>query len=471
MNFLRRPHQQLAAVLAGAISTSVFAAPIAEPALKVSANQRYLVTTAGQPFFYLGDTAWELFHFLNREEADRYLRNRAAKGFTVIQAVIVAETAGIKRPNAYGALAFEEMDARRPNEAYFAHVDWIINRAAELGLYVGVLPTWGRWVGGNDAHRNGEFNNFFNVENAREYGRYLGARYQDKPVIWILGGDRPAEKSAEVWHEMAAGLREKVGKRQLITFHPPGGHSSGDWFHDTSWLDFNILQSGHSPVSANYGMLEKDYARQPVKPCLDSEPAYEYPPHAMPTNRPVGALQVRRNAYWSLFAGALGHTYGAHPIWQMYDGVRKARWDVSTPWHESLDLPGAFQMTHVKALLLSRPFLNRIPDQGLLADDPHGDIRRIQATRDGSPNQNDATYFMAYFPEPRAVRLATSKITAPRLRVWWFNPRDGRVIERGATKNEKIMTFTPPTQGSEDDWVVVVDDAAKNYPPPGTTIE
>ena len=44
---------------------------IAAPQLKVSENQRFLVYADGKPFFWLGDTAWELFHRLNREEADR----------------------------------------------------------------------------------------------------------------------------------------------------------------------------------------------------------------------------------------------------------------------------------------------------------------------------------------------------------------------------------------------------------------
>ena len=49
----------------------------AAPRLKVSDNKRFLVKEDGSPFFYLGDTAWELFHRLNREEADKYLDNRA----------------------------------------------------------------------------------------------------------------------------------------------------------------------------------------------------------------------------------------------------------------------------------------------------------------------------------------------------------------------------------------------------------
>ena len=58
--------------------------------LRVAGNQRYLEFDDGTPFFYLGDTAWALFNRLNREEAHYYLRNRADKGFTVIQAVALS---------------------------------------------------------------------------------------------------------------------------------------------------------------------------------------------------------------------------------------------------------------------------------------------------------------------------------------------------------------------------------------------
>jgi len=118
-------------------------ASAALPQLKVSENRRFLVTEAGQPFFYLGDTAWELFHRLNREEAERYLRNRAAKGFNVVQAVALAEFEGLTAQNAYGHLPLKDNDPLQPNEAYFKHVDWIVAKANSVGIYVGLLPTWG----------------------------------------------------------------------------------------------------------------------------------------------------------------------------------------------------------------------------------------------------------------------------------------------------------------------------------------
>ena len=144
--------------------------------LKVSNNKRFLVTTDNKPFFWLGDTGWELFHRLNREEADKYLKNRADKGFTVIQAVALAELDGLHTPNPYGETPLVNNDPTKPNEKYFEHVDYIINKAGEFGLYIGLLPTWGdkifkdRWGAGPE---------IFNPENAKWYGRWLGTRYRN----------------------------------------------------------------------------------------------------------------------------------------------------------------------------------------------------------------------------------------------------------------------------------------------------
>src|SRR5215212_1841951 len=101
--------------------------------LKVSDNQRFLVHDDGTPFFYLGDTAWELFHRCTLQEAELYLRDRAAKGFTVIQAVALAEINGLHVPNMQGDLPLIDDDPTQPNEAYFAHIDSVVALASSLG--------------------------------------------------------------------------------------------------------------------------------------------------------------------------------------------------------------------------------------------------------------------------------------------------------------------------------------------------
>ena len=177
--------------------------PTSFPA-KVSANGRFLLDQNEKPFFWLADTAWELFHRCTREDADFYLRNRAAKKFNVIQAVVLAEFAGLIQPNPDGHIPLKNNDPTKPVEDYFQHVDWIVNRANELGLVIGMLPTWGdKWN-----KKWGEGPEIFTLENAATYGEWLARRYKDKAVIWILGGDRPIEndKHKAIIRAMARGL-------------------------------------------------------------------------------------------------------------------------------------------------------------------------------------------------------------------------------------------------------------------------
>ncbi|MCB1123259.1 MAG: DUF4038 domain-containing protein, partial [Verrucomicrobiae bacterium] len=155
--------------------------------LVVSENNRYLAYEDGTPFFYLGDTAWELLHRTDRKEADMYLEDRAAKGFTVIQAVALAEEEGLREPNSYGHRPLIGLDPSRPDvkpgeqNDYWDHVDYIVDKAESLGMYIGFLPTWGdkwnqKWGVGPEV---------FTSENAETYGEFLGKRYGQKSIIWI----------------------------------------------------------------------------------------------------------------------------------------------------------------------------------------------------------------------------------------------------------------------------------------------
>ena len=440
--------------------------------LKVSDNGRFLVRPDGSPFFYLGDTAWELFHRLDREEADLYLKDRADKRFTVIQAVVLAEFNGLGEPNRYGHLPLKDNDPAQPIEGYFQHVDYVVDKAASLGLFIGMLPTWGDKVN----KKWGMGPEIFTPQNAEVFGEFLGQRYKDRPIIWILGGDRPIENDThlQIWRGMAKGIRKGDGGRHLITYHPMGGRHSSEWLHDEPWLDLNTLQSGHGALDIpNYDMIAKDYARQPVKPCMDSEPCYEdHPINWDPKNGWFDERHARQAAYWALFAGAHGHTYGCHDVWQFFDPdrhppVSSAR----TPWREAIKLPAAGQMQHARALLESRPFLTRVPDQSLLKSDPGAGGEHVAATRD-----SEGRYAMVYFPPGRGgqpVTVDLGKISGRQVRAWWFDPRTGETLDIGLLDNTGPREFAEPPQGENadrrgNDWVLVLDDAGQNWDPPGT---
>jgi hypothetical protein len=466
----------IAAALLGVSGTELCAESVAAFPLKVSEHRRFLVQADGRPFFYLGDTAWELFHRLNREDADKYLRDRAEKGFTVIQAVALAELDGLHDPNPYGHTPLKDDDPLRPDvregpaNDYWDHVDDVVQRANSLGLVIGFLPTWGdkwnkKWGLGPE---------IFTPENADTYGRWLGQRYKDAKLIWILGGDRPVENERHkaVIRAMAKGLREGDGGAHLLTFHPTGGSGSSTWFHDDQWLDFNMRQNGHVPeFSGRYEETRQDYDRSPAKPVLDGEPIYEDHPVSFDAKK-LGhsiASDVRRPLYWDLFSGAFGHTYGHHSVWQMWSPERKPVNNPLMAWFEAIDQPGAGQMRHGRALLESRPFLTRIPDDSIIVTDrvatsvPGSGRYRFVATRDDA-----GAFAMVYAPIGRKFRVRMDKVAGPHVKAWWFNPRDGKATTIGIFENRGERDFTPPDPGEMLDWVLVLDDAGKQFPPPGT---
>jgi hypothetical protein len=422
--------------------------------LRVSDNRRFLVREDGAPFFYLGDTAWELFHRLTREEADTYLRDRAAKRFSVIQAVALAEYDGLHTPNPYGARPLLEDDPTRPDEPYWQHVDWIVRRANELGMFVGLLPTWGdKWN-----MRWGIGPLIFTPENAEIYGEWLGRRYRDANVLWILGGDRTPETPEHyaIIRGMARGVRRAVGDTQLISYHPNGQHTSASYFHDDDWLDFNMLQSGHTRDRDNDRSVAEDYARELAKPCMDAEPGYEdHPSGFKQENGYLDETDVRKSAYWALLAGAHGHTYGCHDIWQFYAPGRDPITFVRTPWTKAIHLPGSGQMTYVRALFESRPQLTRVPDQALIASDAAPGPFHIRAARDEAGG-----YAFVYIPDGRDVTVDLTRLTGETVAASWFDPRSGESREIGSFAAAPARRFTPPSGGRGNDWVLVLDAGA-----------
>lgn len=430
--------------------------------LNVSDNKRFLVHQDGTPFFYLGCTAWELFHRLNREEAEMYLENRRQKGFTVIQAVVLAELEGLDTPNPYGDQPLLNYDPTTPNEGYFKHVDYIVNKAQEKGIYIGMLPTWGDKVGSKLWGQGPE--KLINTTNAGTYGEFLGSRYKGSPnIIWILGGDRSAKGFESVWREMVKGIKTGDEGRHLMTYHPLGGKSSSTWFHNEAWLDFNMLQSGHEARDLpNYELVASDYKKSPTKPTLDGEPRYEdHPVNWQPKNGWFDDYDVRQAAYWGVFAGGLGTTYGAHAVWQMYAPGRSPISQVRTYWYDSLDFEGAWDMMHLRHLMESRPFLTGVPAQSLIVGWQGMGANHVRAIQGEG-------YVFVYLPMGKKVTMRLGKISGNAVKCWWFNPRTGEASLIGTFPNRGTQEFAPPTaSGRGNDWVLVLDDQAKNFLPPG----
>lgn len=437
--------------------------------LKVSDNQRFLVTENDEPFFWMADTAWELFHRTTREEVDEYLAKRADQGFNVVQAVALAELDGLNTPNSFGEKPLFNNDPKTPNPKYFEHVDYIIDKAKSHGIYIALLPTWGDklfkagWGVGPEV---------FNTENAAAFGQWIGARYAKKDnVIWVIGGDRhPRENSNDVavWNSMAEAIAKAAGgyDQTLMSYHPQPrqGGGSSYWFHNEKWLDFNMHQTGHCANQGTYQQITHDYNLSPTKPTFDGEPLYEGHPNCF-NLKDLGyseAQDIRRIMYWDVFAGAFGQTYGHHSVWQMYKVGRDPINSPPRPWPEALDMPMATQVKHLKHLMLSRPFLNRIPDQSIVLEEQSDDKNYVIATR-----SIDGSYAMIYFPTGKASKVNLSKLSGRRLKTWWYDPRTGNAFDGPKLSKANEVLITPPTAGKGNDWVLVVDDSSREFQKPG----
>jgi hypothetical protein len=400
--------------------------------IKVSPNGRYFVDREGKPFFWLGDTAWPLLSNYSESQAEGYLRNRGAKGFTVIQCVIawvlgsgygeepeVPPQTDAPRANVFGERPWLNDNPAKPNEAYFKHVDELVKFADQQGLVLAMLPTWGQFV--NDSH-------LLNLQNARAYGRWLGRRYKDAPnVIWVNGGDRVPGSYADVYRELARGLREGDSGAHLITYHPCGWHSSSQFFDQEDWLDFNMIQTW-TEWAKIYPAVTTDVELTPAKPVVLGEPAYENGPEY--PQGPITPLIVRREAWWAVMAGGF-FTYGQNQLWRMGKG-----------WDKTFDTPGAAQVARMKSILSAYHWWELTPDQCLI-DSGVGSERTLNAAM--RTRQSD--FGIVYLSGQCRVFIRLDRILTKNVQATWINPATGERRDAGtyATGNLTGATFPPTT--------------------------
>lgn len=452
------------------VLTLIFACNLADRSekrlLKISGNGRFLTTADGKPFFWLGDTGWLLFNRLTREEADRYLEDRKIKGFNVVQAMLLHDVpsrnvyldSSLVRANV-GEPAITPGNDFKDSVAYdyWDHIDYIIDKAAEKGIYMALVPVWGTNVKEKKV----------NVSQAAKYAAFIAKRFKDKwNIIWLNGGDIKGSDGMDVWQIIGKTIREN-DPNHLITFHPRGRTASSDWFHNAPWLDFNMVQSGHRNYEQdtskkeknhygpdNWKYIEVDYALKPVKPTIDGEPSYEDIPQGLhDTLQPRWtAADVRRYGYWSVFAGAFGYTYGHNSVMQMFKlSDEKPAYGPHDEWYNALNAEGAAQMKHLKNLILSKSYFDRVPDQSLVAGLNGDKYNHIVATR-------GEKFALFYVYNGNIIHVNLGKIEGKEIVANWFDPRTGKTTLIGKFKNTGTREFHPPGGEKEaNDWVLVMD--------------
>jgi len=421
----------------------------ADPAypLKKSPNGRYFVDQGGVPVLLHGDTAWSLIGELTREEVAIYLDDCVARKFN---SLIVTSPEGVftSNPpyNAYGNAPFITPGKfSTPNDAYFQHADWVIQEAAARGIQILLAPAY---LGRSGEGWLNQVRNNNTEQQMRAYGAWVGSRYKNAPNLMFHWGNDvlPADfvsVSGKI-RAMAEGLRS-VDSAHLMTYHSSSEQSPYDvWnFTQETWLDFNATYT-YSPV---WQKSQSDYAFSPTTPFVLFESKYE-------NEYGTTGKQQRVQAYQALLSGAAGQFYGNSPIWHM--GVKGGNWQAA------LSDPGRLDMMHVRDLFESRAWYRLVPDiaQTVLTSGlSTGDDRATAALTD------DGATLIVYAPSRRTLRVNLNALSGSNATAWWFNPRDGSVGAGTSLTSSGSRDFIPPTN---DDWVLVIDDAESMLPPPGT---
>jgi hypothetical protein len=438
----------------------------AAQSLKISENRRFFAQRGGKPFFWLGDTGWLLFVKCSREETLEYLETRRRQGFNVVQIMILHDLK--KSENFYGDAPVAGLDIAKPlvtngknyqnadEYDYWDHVEWVTDEAARRGIFTALVPIWGSNV------KSGAVSE----PQAKAYAEFLAERFRDKPnIIWLNGGDIRGDGYEKIWKTIGSTLR-RHDPNHLIGFHPRGRTMSSEWFHDEAWLDFNLFQSGHRNYEQDNSPDEKhhfgednwryalnDYALRPVKPTLDGEPSYENIPQGLhdPKQPRWTAADIRRYAYWSVFAGGAGFTYGENSVMQFYKkGDREPAYGAEKYWPETINAAGAGQMRFLKKLILSKPYFERVPADEIIVNQG-ARYDRLAAAR-------GENYAFIYTYTGRRIDLKMGFLKGRTVKFSWYDPREGHYLKIGKIPNDGFPSFDPPgAEKAGNDWILVLE--------------
>lgn len=434
--------------------------------LVVSEENRYLKHENGVPFFWLGETGWLMPERLNRDEVPYYLEKCKEAGYNVVQ---VQTLNGVPTMNYYGQYSmidgfnFKNID-RKGVYGYWDHMDYIIKTAERYGIYIGMVCIWGTPVS----------QGLMNVDEAKSYGKFLAERYKDNPnIIWFIGGDIRGDVKTDVWEALAKSIKA-IDKNHLMTFHPRGRTTSAAWFNDAAWLDFNMFQSGHRrygqrngdgdyPIEENteednWRFVEASIIKSNLKPVIDGEPIYEDIPQGLHDENEIrwNENDVRRYAYWSVFAGSFGHTYGHNSIMQFVKPGYNTAYGAKKPWYDALEDPGFNQMKYLKNLILTFPFFERIPDQSVIVGKNGQRYDRVIATRG-----ND--YMLVYNYTGIPMQIDLSKISGVKKNAWWYSAKTGELDYIGEFDNKTTDFQYDGGYNSGNDQVLIITDASVDY--------
>lgn len=427
---------------------------------KVSADGHYLTYGNGDPFFYLGDTAWEMTWKSNKEEVQKYISDRKKKRFSVLQIVtmshMVLQKFGVM--NRYGETYFLNQDYSFLNPRYFDYLDYIVQTANDSGMTVALVPLW---AGMMELHFDPRFQRFsLTKEQSFLVARYIGARYAGSNIMWIVAGDNvyDTQEKRDFWSDFADTLRNASGNRFLTTTHPAGYRASFQYYDQyTKWLDFNMYQSSHvAGGDFTWEAGSEGYKKLPPKPVLNGESCYEdiynnlWAPgdtNHVNTFR-IRPQDVRQATFESILSGALiGMTYGANGIFQWSTPDIPSGFDPRVSVDTAWTFPASAQMTNIRNMMEKYHWYSFVPRIDLLISSFSSDYIPVALNSD---------VLMAFMPmNTTSANINLIVLDSNTVQYFWVNPATGDSTKISTITNANLLanySFTPP---DTNDWVLI----------------
>ena len=455
------------------ISLALVAKAAATPAypLQPSANGRYMVDSNNVPFLIIGDSPHSILAKLNNADATRYLTDRGNRGFNALWIELLCDDYtfgyGAEGTPNYGrdvngnnpftaTLAGGYYDLTTPNEAYWSHVDFIVQTAAAHGLQCLFTPLdQGGWTQTSIA--NG-------VARCTQYGQFLGNRYRNSPnIIWNLGNDfqnwRNPQNEAPIL-AIVDGIRS-ADLNHLITIQLdfPASESQDD----TNFIP-RINTNGVYSYYPTYAECYVAYNKPTIMPVLFLEENYEGENNLCEVGTP---FVLRQQEYWSLTAGALaGHIYGSYWI---------DRFDPA--WQQHLSSQSVTELGYFKNFFLGVAFYTLVPDQNhTLLTAGYGTFNDNNSCISGNDyataaKSSDGSLAVIYTPAAHTMTVAMGNF-AGSVTARWFDPTNAtfQTVAGSPFPNVGTHNFTTPGNNSagDPDWVLLLE-AATTTPTPTAT--
>ena len=423
--------------------------------VKISSDKNCLTDATGKPFIVKAEGAFSLMAELNDADTVTYLDSRKAHGFNTILVNLIEPYFTSHSPkwrNAAGDVPFNNADDWTAlNEAYFAHVDWVLQQAANRGILVLLEPAYIGYACGSEGWCSRMRNN--GVSKLTTYGTYVGNRYKSYPnIVWVQGGDyTPSGADLDNVNAVANGIKAGVGGVHLHAAHW-GEEISGLEGPSVTWLNVDTTYTYSTPHV--YQKTLSDRARDVGKrPFFLLESSFE-------NEHSTTNLQLRAQMYQPMLSGGTGFLFGNFPIWSFWDPGDPA-WQFDNGkypngWKSALDGGGT------KVATTTFAFFDSIPWQTLAPDTGHAVLTSGYGSGD--------SYALCAIDSARklAVTYLTSKLTltfdmskfAGPVTARWFDPAKGTYTDAasGTVPNSGTKTFTPSGNNGDGsaDWVLVL---------------